>query len=135
MNKINIVYVFGAALFLALLMFVQSSRTEHAVQNALKENAETARLGKQIRTAQQQWDDSKQLQRRIDAILMQGEFKSFVDRKNKNGRTYQVQFTPLPAQTFDRLTTKLFNTPVTISKMTVSRGSDQNVSLSVEFAL
>ncbi|MHC3995160.1 hypothetical protein ACXWTF_10055 [Thiomicrolovo sp. ZZH C-3] len=135
MNKINIVYVFGAALFLALLMFVQSSRTEHAVGSALKANAETARLGKQIRTVQQQWDDSKQIQRRIDAILTQGEFKRYVDRKNKNGRTYQVQFTPLPAQTFDRLTTKLFNTPVTISKMTVSRGGDQNVSLSMEFAL
>jgi len=135
MNKINIVYVFGAALFLALLMFVQSGRTERAISDAVKANAETARLGKQIRSMQQQWDDTKQIQRRIDAILTQGEFKTYVDRKNKNGRTYQVQFTPLPAQTFDRLTTKLFNTPVTISKMTVSRSGDQNVSLSVEFAL
>ncbi|WP_345985135.1 hypothetical protein WCX49_10990 [Sulfurimonas sp. HSL-1656] len=135
MNKINIVYIFGAALFLALLMVVQSGRTERAISDAVKANAETARLGKEIRTMQQQWDDTKQIQRRIDAILTQGEFKAYVDRKNKNGRTYQVQFTPLPAQTFDRLTAKLFNTPVTISKMTVSRSSDQNVSLSVEFAL
>jgi len=135
MNKINIVYVFAATLFFALLMVVQSFRTEDAIDSAARENAETARLGKQIRTMQQQWDDAKQMRQRIDAILTQGEFKPYVGKKNTSGRTYEVQFTPLPAQTFDRLSAKLFNSPVAISKLTVSRGGDQNVSLTVEFAL
>jgi hypothetical protein len=135
MNKINIAYVFGLVLFLTLLMFYKSTASQHAVGAAVQENVEMEQLGKRIRSLQEKWDDTKQMQRRIDTILMQNTIRNYVDKKSKNGRIYEVQFKPMPPQMLDFLTAKLFNAPIAVSKLSAIRGGDQNVSLNMEFAL
>ena len=135
MNKINIVYVFAVVFFLTLVMFYKSSASQNALSAAVQENTEMEALGKRIQSLQKKWDDPNQMQRRIDTILTQNDIRKYVDKKSKKGRTYEVQFKPLPSKTFDFLTTKLFNAPIAISKLSVVRIGDENVTLNVEFAL
>jgi hypothetical protein len=135
MNKINIAYVFGLVLFLTLLMFYKSTASHNAVASAVQENVEMEQLGKRIRSLQEKWDNTKQMQRRIDTVLMQNNIRKYVDKKSKKGRIYEVQFKPMPSQMLDFLTTKLFNAPIAVSKLSAIRSGDQNVSLNVEFAL
>jgi hypothetical protein len=116
-------------------MFYKSTASQHAVAAAVQENVEMEQLGKRIRSLQEQWDDTRQMQRRIDSILMQNTIKKYVEKKSKNGRTYEVQFKPLPPHMLDYLTSKLFNAPIAVSKLSAVRSGDQNVTLNVEFAL
>lgn len=135
MNKINSLYVFGIVFLLTLLMFYKSAASQNAVGTAVQENTEMEQLGKRILSLQKKWDDPKQMQRRIDTVLMQKDVKMYVDKKSKNGPIYKVQFKPMPSHTLDYLTTKLFNAPIAISKMSVIKSGDQNISLNLEFEL
>jgi len=135
MNKINALHLFGAALLAALFMLYLAAATERRIADAEQENARMEALGQKVRGMKESWDDGKQMQRRIDTLLSQREFKPYVGKSSKSAKTYRVQIDEIPSQPFDRFMTKLMNAPVAISKLTVTRNGDQNVSLDLEFAL
>ena len=135
MNKLNRLHVLGAVFVLALLMLFKTVQTQGKIADAAAENTKTEQLGKQITQMKSAWEDPKKMQQRIDQVMGNNAFKSYVTKKEKAQNVYRVRLQNMPAGVFDKLTTKLLNETVAVKQLQMTRSGEQNVSVTVEFIL
>ena len=135
MNKINGLQLLGATVLLALVMIYLTVRTENRIDEAAAENSRTEQLGKSIQQMKSSWDDPAKTVQRIDRVLAAPAFRPYVEKKEKERSVYRVSIKNIPGGLLDQLTTKVLNEPVSVKQLQITRSSDQNASMTMEFSL
>ena len=135
MNKLNGLQLLGATVLLALAMLYLTVRTEKRIDEAAAVNSKTEQLGKAIMQMKSSWDDPVQTQQRIDRIVGMPAFRPYVDKKEKDRNVYRVNVRNIPSGLLDQLTTKVLNENVALKQMQITRNSDRNASMTMEFSL
>jgi len=135
MNKRNGLQLLGVTFLLALAMLYLTVRTEARIADAAADNSRTEQLGKTIMQMKSAWNDPEQMQQRIDRILGTPAFRTYVEKKEKERNVYRVKIRNIPPGILDQLTTKILNETVAVKQLQLTRSSEQNASMTVEFSL
>jgi hypothetical protein len=135
MNRFNTLHLLGLTALIAVIMFYQTVRTGHRIDAENAENIKMEQLGKALSQMKTAWDDSKRTRQRIDRLLSSPVFKPYVTKTQTGRESYKVTLQAIPAGMANRMTGKMLNESLAIKQLDFIRNSDENISMTVEFAL